>query len=289
MEVQWNSFPPGTFGFTAKRYLSRKTRRLMREPSAHQCRVVTRLVDRWGGLPLKSITRGRITDLSEDLQDQGYANNSVNAYLGFTQAILRYACYDKEWLDRVPQIVRLPGNERETVLSKEQAEKLFGELPEPRAAMARFAWNTGLRAENVRTLRWDQVRDNALHFDRDDVKSGKDFVIPLIGAAQKILKEQWATRRDSQYVFVKESDDKPVSRITNKTWRSAVKRAGLPSGTCFHSLRHSWATNAVSLGISDGMLLKLGGWSDSKMIRRYTHVNVNQLAEAAAVLDTLGL
>lgn len=61
----------------------------------------------------------------------------------------------------------------------------------------------------------------------------------------------------------------------------ACRRAGLPEvGT--HGLRHSFASLAYHLGLSELETMQLGGWSDAQTMRRiYTHLSANDEQKAA--------
>ena len=62
-------------------------------------------------------------------------------------------------------------------------------------------------------------------------------------------------------MFVQENG-KPFSKdaVGNKTWRKAVDLAGLPAGTTFHTLRHSFATWHLQAGTDARELMDIGGW-----------------------------
>ena len=60
--------------------------------------------------------------------------------------------------------------------------------------MVRFAVSTGLRASNVRLLKWDQIEPDfsALSVSGEDAKMGEDILIPLNRDAQKVLERRKA-------------------------------------------------------------------------------------------------
>lgn len=55
----------------------------------------------------------------------------------------------------------------------------------------------------------------------------------------------------------------------------------------WHDLRHNWATWQRQAGTPTHELQKLGGWRASAMVERYAHLAPEQLANAAARLDSV--
>ena len=62
--------------------------------------------------------------------------------------------------------------------------------------------------------------------------------------------------------------------------RTACNAVGLPPGTRWHDLRHTWASDLVIAGVSDRHVQELGGWKDGAMVRRYSHLRPEELFEA---------
>lgn len=60
-------------------------------------------------------------------------------------------------------------------------------------------------------------------------------------------------------------------------------RAGIADFTP-HDCRHTWATWRYAANRDLGALQKLGGWKSVKMVMRYAHVNVDELAHTIAKL-----
>jgi integrase len=60
-------------------------------------------------------------------------------------------------------------------------------------------------------------------------------------------------------------------------FRGACRRAGITDFST-HDCRHTWATWHYTANRDLIALMKLGGWKSEKMVLRYAHVNVSQLA-----------
>lgn len=84
--------------------------------------------------------------------------STANRHLALIRAILRKACHDWEWIDRVPKIRLFPEPKRRIRwLPPEQVKRLLNELPPHQRDMVIFALSTGLRQSNVINLEWSQL------------------------------------------------------------------------------------------------------------------------------------
>ena len=232
----------------------------------------------FGDLYLDEITSDRIRAVaSEKKLDTTPA--TANRYLALIRSILIAARDDWEWLDRAPR-VRLYKEPTKRVrwLTKDEARRLIGELPEHLADMAAFTLATGLRRANVTGLCWDSVdmdrRTAWVHPDQS--KSRKAIAIPLNDDAIRIL-ENWLGRHVLN-VFIYQG--RPIFQTSTKAWYSALERARIADFR-WHDLRHSWASWHVQSGTSLAELMELGGWSSYSMVLRYAHLASGQLRNAA--------
>ena len=82
----------------------------------------------------------------------------------------------------------------------------------------------------------------------------------------------------SEYVFTYKG--KPLGQVNTKTWRGALKRAGITDFR-WHDLRHAWASWLRQNDVPTWVLQELGGWKSESMVRRYAHMSVKHLAPYA--------
>lgn len=171
-------------------------------------------------------------------------------------------------------------------LTREQWIKLHAELPPHMQAMAAFAVATGLRQSNVLNLTWSRVdlERKVAWVEAEDMKADAALNIPLSKDALNVLIAQKGEH--PEFVFTYRS--RPVKEIKT-AFISACVRAGVGkiddcgrySGFTWHGLRHTWATWHVQNGTPVGVLQKLGGWSDLRMVMRYSHHTPDFLASFA--------
>ncbi len=63
-------------------------------------------------------------------------------------------------------------------------------------------------------------------------------------------------------------------------WKQLKQCSGVNKN--FHSLRHEWASRMFEKGWDISMVATQGGWRDWKVLRRYTHIKAEHLAEKLA-------
>jgi integrase len=266
--------PSHSWNEAVVRYLAE----MSHKASASDDKAHLRWVDRFlGGVELKTINRDVLDRIHAARVADGVANSTVNRTMEVVRAVLRRAANEWEWLDRVPRVRMLPEpNRRVRWLTREEADRLIGELPEHLAAMVRFSLETGLRRSNVTGLEWSQVdlarRTAWIH--PDQAKARKAIAVPLSAAAVVVIREQIGKHSTRVFSF----RGKPVRQVNTKAWRLALQRASIEKFR-WHDLRHTWASWHVQAGTPLHVLQELGGWECVEMVRKYAHLSTTHLAE----------
>jgi integrase len=233
------------------------------------------LAPRLDGVRLDDIDRSAIDKIITDKRKEGVRSATINRHLAVVSGILN-AAVEWGWLRAPLRIKKLhEPKSRERFLSVVEAQKLLKQLPPHLAAMMRFTLATGLREHNVTQLEWSQVdmRRKAAWVYGDQAKGKKPISIPLGTEALDVLRQQKGQHK--HWVFVYKGH--PVTKCTNHAWLKAVARAGL-KGFRWHDLRHTWASWHVMAGTPPTVLQQLGGWSDLRMVMRYTHLSPGYLS-----------
>ena len=203
----------------------------------------------------------------------------MNKPLQLIRDILRAACYDWNWIDKVPA-VKLVKEAQRCIrwLTADEETRLLDELPEHLAEMVRFSLATGLRMSNVTGLEWSQVdlahRRAWIH--PDQAKARQAIPVPLNAEAVLVLRRQVV--KHARWCFTYHGER--VRRTNGKAWRDALNRAGIADFR-WHDLRHTWATRLMQAGVPLHALMELGGWQDIAMVRKYAHLAPETLAQYA--------
>ncbi|MDE2417890.1 MAG: site-specific integrase [Burkholderiales bacterium] len=235
-----------------------------------------------GGKELKDINKALI-DQVRAARSKGVTPGTTNRYMALVRAILRKACFDWEWIDRVPKVGQLRDKGgRIRSLTHDEFTKLLAQLPEHLRDMAVFSVATGLRQSNVTRLQWKQVSIERRHLwvSADQHKNGKAHSVPLNEAALQVLEKRKGDH--ATHVFTYEGN--PIVQVNTKAWRNALARAGIEDFR-WHDLRHTFATWHREAGTPTHELQRLGGWKTLEMVERYAHVAPEGLQIAASRLD----
>lgn len=240
------------------------------------------------GATLTAITHQRISEIQALRQAEGVKPRSVNAILQTIRSVMR-AAQRRGWLEQVPPIRLLPEPSRRIrYLSDEEERRLLIALPPHLAEVTRFALATGLRMANITGLEWRQVdlgRRQAWIWP-DQSKTRQAIAVPLNDDAVSVLRRQWGQHPERVFTHA----GQPFAQANGRTWRNAVKAAGLEDFR-FHDLRHTWATRHIQAGTPLHALMELGGWSDPAMVRKYAHfsaAHLQQFAENTTRRDEFG-
>lgn len=238
---------------------------------------------------LTSVTRESIHTALSFCKTAG----TYTRYRTMIQAILNVA-KDEGWLREVPKLATRSDKKTKTRdwITREQWNKLYGELPEHLRAPAHLAITTGLRQANVLALRWDSVdlERRLITVDAADTKADKALAVPLSDEAFTVLAA--LQRKHPEWVFTFRG--KPFKEIKT-AFIAACIRAGLGrvvlqksagpgihrslyEGFTWHGFRHTWATWHIQNGTPLEVLRVLGGWSDLRMVLRYAHHSPGHIA-----------
>ena len=238
-----------------------------------------------GGRQLDEIDRTLIDRIKFEREKIATAG-TTNRYLSLVQAILRRACDEWEWIDRVPKFKLFTESEgRVRSLTPEEFSRLRGELPHHLADMATFAVATGLRQANVKGLEWRHVDLERSHawIPGSKHKNGRPHSVPLNEMALTVLRRQIGKHPVMVFTF----NGKPVANVYTKAFKAALQRAGIEDFH-WHDLRHTFATWHRQAGTPTHELQRLGGWKTGAMVERYAHIAPEGLQAAANRLDAFG-
>lgn len=130
----------------------------------------------------------------------------------------------------------------------------------------RLAIATGCRADEIATLRTDQVRGDGSGFKITEGKTKKALrFVPVVEDARDLLEARMTAHGSTGRVF----PEWPVRPSTGKAaavsqWFTRFRRETLGTDTnnrlTLHSTRHTWRTVARRAGLDEAVVQDLGGW-----------------------------
>jgi integrase len=246
-------------------------------------RFVSPLLQHFGTCALASIDQAAIERAAKILRPKA-APSTINRQIHTPiSSILRHAA-DRGWCEY--RSIKRPAQPkgRTRWLIPAEAERLIEKSRHLRPQVI-FMLYTGARVSEALYLDWRQVDLLRAQVQFLKTKNGDPRGVPL---HPRVIAELQAHKHREGAVF-RRPDGAPYARKADgggqiKTaFKAACRRAGIADFTP-HGLRHTWATWYYMATRDLIGLMELGGWQNTKMVMRYTHVNVSHLATSIAAL-----
>jgi integrase len=177
----------------------------------------------------------------------------------------------------VRHVEKYAENRIERYLSEEELARLAGALSEAEKSEAenpfviaaiRLLLFTGARLGEILNLKWEYVDLDRSVINLPDSKTGEKQIY-LNSLAQQVV-TSLPRIDENPYVIVGRRQNRHLVNIT-KAWYRIRKAAGIED-VRIHDLRHSFASVAVSGGLTLPMIGKLLGHKKSTTTERYAHL-----------------
>jgi integrase len=245
-----------------------------------------------GPFKIVDVMRADVSKLHSDMHAKPYQANRTLGVLSKLFNLTEVWGLRTDGSNPCRHVPKYKEHRRETFLSKEQMVRLGDVLNKARAegtetdyvvAAFRLLILTGCRLGEIQTLKWSFVKDGYLCLP--DTKTGPRR-IPTSSEAQAVLKGL-PQIDGNEYVICGEVQGQHITDL-QRPWRRIRKRAGLIH-VRIHDLRHTYASNALALGLDLPTVGQLLGHSQIQTTMRYIHLADDPLRKAAArVASSLG-
>jgi len=172
-----------------------------------------------------------------------------------------------------------------TVLDVEQVRRALGhvELLRHRTPL-RLAYCCGLRLDELVHLTVDDIEPGCVTVR--DGKGGKDRRVPLCGMMYRQLRYYWLQHRNPKWVFPSAGRGHPRNAkermgrseapfgkgALQLAFHKAVKASGIRRKATIHTLRHSYATHLLAMGVNIRQLQLYLGHEDIETTTIYLHL-----------------
>ena len=182
-----------------------------------------------------------------ELKKAGLKTPTIRRYLSTLSSLFSFA-ERSGWLAQNP-ILRfdkrsLPeARPRTRFLSRDEYRRLLGSPGPYLRPLIEMAVETGMRLEELLSLKWEQVDLERREVRLVVTKSNRPRVVPLSERAVAVLVAMGGNPGASPYVFINSAKGERY-RTIQRGFRSACRRAGLED-LRFHDLRHTFASWAV--------------------------------------------
>lgn len=286
-----------------------------------------------GSVLSSEVTSRSVAEYQRSRQAEGAAGATINKELACLSSILG----DLGLWQRIRRDVkRLPENEEAGRALTSAEERMLLEHASgvgehqgnwtPLYTVTVLALNTGMRHQEIRTLRWKDVdfQNRVLRVAESKTSAGEGRPIPLTQpawAALSLWASKFPARGPEHFVFPACENGKIDADHAIRNWRTAWRRATRsihcpscgetqePARTCrnqecrtdisemknpldglrFHDLRHSTATKLLEQGTPFAVVAQILGWSAStavRMAKRYGHIRPEAQRQALAGIAT---
>lgn len=193
------------------------------------------------------------------------------------------------------------------VLSPGEVRLLLGQVRDLRARMCLTTiYSCGLRLGEGLALRTDDIDSARMVVRVRHGKGGQDRYVPLPERTLVLLRAYWralrraayrpvwgvggvpAPRPASPWLFAKHDGSGPIGPTTlQKTFAAVVRGSGLPKRASIHTLRHSYATHLLELGVHLRVIQDVLGHRSPQTTAIYTHITPTVTGALHATVNTL--
>ena len=241
----------------------------------------------YGNLPLRYFNTRIVEQYQTERMKKGNKPATVNNHLAtikhmFTKAV-DWNMVEEEVLKRIRKVKLLEANNRRLrFLSKEECNSLLDECAFHLKSIVTTALNTGMRKEEILSLKWDNVDLKHGFILLDKTKNGERREIPINQKLRETI-SRIIPRLDVPYVFYNLKSGNRYQRVT-RSFATACRRAGIRDFK-FHDLRHTFASHLVMAGIDLTTVRELLGHKTLTMTLRYAHLAPSHKVKAVDILE----
>ncbi|NDB69235.1 MAG: DUF4102 domain-containing protein [Methylocystaceae bacterium] len=227
----------------------------------------------------KKLSDMNYSNISKMMTEMKNTPVSANHALTVLSMMFGFALDPLEWVSKNPctKVQRYKEVPRKRYMAGEEAAKIAEILNADKAqypASVAFIYLlilTGARCGEIKKAKWSMLQGNKIVLKEHKTdRTGDDRVVRLPAAAMDLIE-----------TLPRVANGTITGILSPKTyWKSVQKRAGCPD-LRLHDLRHSFASAALSAGLSLAQIGELLGHKSAQTTKRYAHL-VDECAEAAA-------
>ena len=169
------------------------------------------------------------------------------------------------------------------VLNKEEINNLINSTKNIKhKLLLMFLYYAGLRLDEVRNLRWDDLDFERKLIHVKKAKGDKERVTFLHQNLINIMNSNG--KGDSGLIFISERGNKYNKRTIQIIVKNVCKKVGIKKRVTPHTLRHSFATHLLEGGADIRYIQELLGHKNLQTTQIYTHVANKDIKNLANLL-----
>jgi integrase/recombinase XerD len=157
-------------------------------------------------------------------------------------------------------------------------------------------YSCGLRLQEGTHLQVADIDSARMMIHVRHGKGAKDRYVPLPQRTLQLLRQYWITHRNPLLLFPAEGRDhidlaqatEPMSKSSvQDAFHAALKDSRLNKRASVHTLRHSWATHLLEVGVNLRLIQEWLGHSSPATTSVYTHLTVKAEQLGAVTINQL--
>ncbi|MBZ0150414.1 MAG: site-specific integrase [Planctomycetes bacterium] len=178
-----------------------------------------------------------------------------------------------------------------TVLSVDEVRRLLSApMCIKHRAVLSLIYATGVRLNEATHLRVADIDGERMTVHIRCGKGGKPRMVPMSAALRELLRAYWRSDHPRDYLF---PGQRPDQSLHESSVQHACARAKLAARiekpASVHTLRHSYATHLLELGVDLRTIQKLLGHTSLSTTAIYVHVTGRLLDAANKAVDLLAI
>lgn len=286
-----------TFGMAWEIALNRHFK-MLSDCSSNENRYKTYLEKTLGKMHLSEIKSDDVERIKLEQLCAGKADETVRKIVWQIGRVYNLVIKWKLWCGENPAldvVWRKRDNKRTRYLTKDEARKLMLELERRSPYIWKVAMTslyTGMRANEILSLRTEHVDRKTGLIKVVDTKNGHNRVVYICKRLEEMLKEH---EPDPCGLFFPRPRGGSYGRVS-RVFARTVEDLGLNKGrkdrlehVVFHTLRHTFASWLVSSGVPIHTISMLMGHRTPGQTERYAHLKPEVMRTALMVLDNIDL
>ena len=268
----------------------------------------------FSGFRTVDVTSEMLSRFVDSRQQEGASNATINRELAALKRMFRLGQQATP-----PKILRLPyfphlkeNNVRKGFLEDSQFRRLVEGSELWFRALVECGRTYGWRVSELLNMRVAQIdlAQRTIRLEPGTTKNTDGREVVMTEAVRVLISACISGKEAGEYVFTRPNGNR-VSDF-RVTWERACSRIGVGTTTCircsevmnagkrcpkceskrwtyagliFHDLRRTAARNLRRAGISETVIMKIGGWRTRSVFERYAIVNSNDMADAILKLE----
>jgi len=169
------------------------------------------------------------------------------------------------------------------VLSREEINKMVEVTTNIKHKLVlMFLYYAGLRLDEVRNLKWQDIDFNRGIIHIKTAKGGKERIVFLHSKLKEMLEIYGANKQG--LVFISQRGGKYNERTIQQIVKNAATKTGIKKKVTPHTLRHSFATHLLEAGADIRYIQQLLGHKSLRTTQIYTHVAGRDIKKLANLL-----